>query len=110
MIDWARVETLRDEVGEDSFAEVVALFLDEVDEVADRFRATPDASRLERDLHFLKGSALNLGFARLGELCQTGERLAAEGKAALVDMAEILAVYAESRRVFVQALGIASAA
>jgi HPt (histidine-containing phosphotransfer) domain-containing protein len=110
MIDWARVQTLREEVGDDSFAEVVALFLDEVDEVADRFRTNPDVTQLERDLHFLKGSALNLGFARLGELCQTGERMAAEGHAVAVDLAEILAVYAESRQVFAQALGIASAA
>jgi HPt (histidine-containing phosphotransfer) domain-containing protein len=110
MIDWTRVETLREEVGEDSFVEVVALFLDEVDEVADRFRAAPDVARLERDLHFLKGSALNLGFARLGDLCQTGERMAAEGRADAVDVAEILAVYAESRRAFAQALGLASAA
>jgi histidine phosphotransfer protein HptB len=110
MIDWDRVDTLREEVGEENFAEVVALFLDEVDEVVDRFRSAPDPDALERDLHFLKGGALNLGFARLGALCQTGERLAAEGRADRVDMAEIVETYATSRRVFLETLGKAVAA
>ena len=32
MIDWDRVNALRDEVGPEAFAEVVELFLEEVDE------------------------------------------------------------------------------
>lgn len=110
MIDWDRVDTLREEVGEDNFAEVVALFLDEVDEVVERFRSAPDLGALERDLHFLKGGALNLGFARLGALCQAGERLAADGYADRVDLREIVETYAESRRGFLETLGKAAAA
>lgn len=110
MIDWDRVATLREEVGEDSFAEVVALFLDEVDEVVDRFRAGPDLSGLERDLHFLKGGALNLGFVHLGVLCQVGERMAAEGLADRVDVPEIVALYTASRQMFLDRLGNAVAA
>lgn len=110
MIDWDRVATLRAEVGAESFSEVVALFLEEVDEVVQRFRTAPDPARLEADLHFLKGGALNLGFRRLGALCQIGERRAAEGRAAEVDLAEVVALYAESRRVFLDWLGKAAAA
>jgi len=38
MIDWGRLNTLRDEVGEEDFEEVVDLFLDEVESVIDRHR------------------------------------------------------------------------
>ena len=77
MIDWARVGELRDEIGCEDFAEVVSLFLEEADEVVQRLGACADAKALESALHFLKGSALNLGFERLAQLCQDGERRAA---------------------------------
>jgi histidine phosphotransfer protein HptB len=105
MIDWDRVESLRDEVGAESFDEVVALFLDEVDAVVDRFRAGLAPDRVERDLHFLKGGALNLGFASLGDLCQAGERLAAEGRPEAVDLGAVIRLYDESRRAFLAGLG-----
>lgn len=104
MIDWDRVTTLRDEVGADSFSEVVALFLDEVDEVVARFRTTPDLVNVERDMHFLKGSALNLGFETLGALCQQGERMAAEGRGAEVDLRAVVAAYEQSRENFLDGL------
>ena len=63
MIDWSRVDDLRDEVGDEDFREVVDLFLDEVDEVIERMKHHPTHSSIEKDLHFLKGSSLNLGFA-----------------------------------------------
>jgi len=110
MIDWERVATLRDEVGEESFDEVVALFLEEVDELVAQLEASPDPERLERDLHFLKGGALNLGFQEFGLLCQAGERLAATGRATAVDLAAVLALYAQSRRQFLTQLGRSAAA
>ncbi len=79
MIDWARVKELRDEIGADDFDEVVALFLEEADEVIARISPELGAKALEADLHFLKGAALNLGFAAFAALCQQGERWAAEG-------------------------------
>ena len=55
MIDWDRVAELRAEVGEDDFAEVVLLFLEEADDVAHRLEhmTTPDAAQIARDLHSL---------------------------------------------------------
>jgi len=100
MIDWERVNTLRDEVGAEDFDEVVELFLDEVEEVVARLHAAPDLDTLEEDLHFLKGSALGLGFSAFSALCQVGETLSANGKADTVDLPEILANYAESKRTF----------
>src|SRR6056297_2338394 len=100
MIDWARVRDLRDEVGEDAFEDVVDLFIEEVQEVVGRLRSDPDPAMFEEDLHFLKGSALNLGFAAFGEACQLGESAAAAGRAAELDIDAILESFDQSRAVF----------
>ncbi len=71
MIDWSRIHELRDEIGADDFQEVVDLFMSEVeDSLTDLGAASTDSSRLQEQLHFLKGSALNLGFKEMSQLCQ----------------------------------------
>ena len=55
---------------------------------------------LEADLHFLKGSALNLGFTAFSMLCQDGERKSAKGRASEVALAPILDCYEDSKKVF----------
>lgn len=100
MIDWGRVETLRSEVGAEDFCEVVDLFLEEVEEIVDRLAVRPDPALYEEDLHFLKGSALNLGFQRLGTLCQQGETRAVAHDADAVDIGAILDCYRASRAEF----------
>ncbi|WP_114966961.1 Hpt domain-containing protein [Alkalilacustris brevis] len=98
MIDWDRLRDLREEVGDESFAEVVVLFIDEVDAAIDELSSLDDAAALARELHFIKGSALNLGFSRLADLCAHGEQKAAEGDKTAVDIDSLRNVYAESRR------------
>lgn len=100
MIDWERVAQLREEVGPEDFGEVVELFLEEVDEAIRRLTQISVRDRLEEELHFLKGSALNLGFVRFGQLCQEGEKLAARGEEGAVDVGAILACYGVSRALF----------
>lgn len=104
MIDWARVFELRQEIGAEDFDEVVELFLEEVEEVIARLREQTSRSSLEQDLHFLKGSALNLGFSAFSTLCQHGELLAAQGEASDVDVPKILESYDQSRSTFVEEL------
>ncbi len=99
MIDWTRVAELRDEIGADDFADVVLLFLEEADEVVAKLPGCTDAPALEAALHFLKGSALNLGFQTLAQLCQTGERLAAMGDTA-IDRALVAQAYDASKVAF----------
>lgn len=111
MIDWGRVAELKDEVGAENFSEVVALFLEEADEATQRPIAPDDARSLESLLHFLKGSALNLGLTDLAILCQTGERLAAQGDTS-IDLSQIRAVYSASKAAFsagLDGLGISAA-
>ncbi len=57
----------------DDFAEVVEMFLEEADEVAGRLRGAAPTD-VEAELHFLKGSALNLGFASLQPSVQARAR------------------------------------
>jgi len=104
MIQWSRVNELREEVGAEDFDEVVDLFLEEVEEVIGRLRRGSDPARLEQDLHFLKGSALSLGFSAFSDLCQNGERKSASGQAASVDVAEIVAGFDQSKSLFVAEL------
>ena len=106
MISWERVNELREEVGQEDFLEVVDIFLEEVDEVAGRLKASPSPATLEDEMHFLKGSAMNLGFKALADICQMGERDAAQHKYELVDLHAVLAVYAQSRAEFNGGAGV----
>ncbi len=99
MINWDRVNGLRDEIGAEDFAEVVALFLEETDEVAAKLPSCMEAAEQESALHFLKGSALNLGFGDLAQLCQEGERRAAAGDASL-DAQAVIQCYEASKTAF----------
>jgi histidine phosphotransfer protein HptB len=102
MIDWTRIAELRSEIGDEDLDEVVGLFLEETDEVIARLSGGVAVSTLESDLHFLKGSALNLGFSALAEMCQTGERMAASGSGASIDLQPIIALYYASKVAFLQ--------
>lgn len=104
MIDWSRVNELRDEVGADDFGEVVELFLAEVEEVLLRLGNGPAGTDLGQDLHFLKGSALSLGFTSFSKLCQEGESQSANGGATTVDVAEILRDFELSKATFLSEL------
>jgi histidine phosphotransfer protein HptB len=110
MIDWERLRELRSEIGADSFMEVVEMFLEEADGVAERLATGVPDAELEAELHFLKGSALNLGLDELAALCQAGERAAAVGDAASVDTAAVIRCYAASKSALLSGLGTASAA
>ena len=96
MIDWDRVRDLKEEIGDDDFEEVVAMFLEEVDTLI--VALDPAAPGAEGDLHSLKSAALNLGFARFATLCGDGERIAAQG--GTPDLAPIRAAYTASRTEF----------
>jgi HPt (histidine-containing phosphotransfer) domain-containing protein len=108
MIDWDRVASLRAEIGADDFAEVADMFLVEADEVIERLLAGSAGAELEAHLHFLKGSALNLGFADLAVLCSEGEKRAAGGEA--VDVARVIRCYASSRLAFESAAAAVTSA
>lgn len=102
MIDWGRVNALREEVGPEAFAEVVELFLEEVDEKVAQISAGRGGSA-EEDMHFLKGAAINLGFKDLGVLCRDSEALARAGQAEEIDLAAVFDCFEASRESFLEA-------
>ena len=71
MINWARFEELRHEIGEDGIGEVVEIFLEEVEETLGQLSEPQSDADRAASLHFLKGSALNLGFDDVARLCDT---------------------------------------
>lgn len=104
MIDWNRVAELRDEVGPEDFDEVVDLFLTEVDEEIGELDAQVTVDDLAAKLHFLKGSALSLGFSEFSDLCAASEKQVATHGVNDVDIASIVGSYNTSRALFVEQL------
>ncbi len=110
MIDWQRVDVLQSEVGEDGFLEVVELFLEETDDVIARLSEVPYRGRLSADLHFLKGSALNLGFTELADICAECERHVNSGEVGKIDLATLSQIYQKSKAEFLRRLAQTRAA
>ena len=101
MIDWARVAELRDEIGEDALAEVLLLFTEEVEEVVRRLAHGP---KLAAELHFLKGSAANLGFRAFEGACVEAERRAFAGRTEDIVPGDIRTCYMASKDAFIAGL------
>ncbi len=100
MIDWDRVADLREEVGPEDFDEVVELFLQEVDEEIETLSSVAASDGLAEKLHFLKGSALSLGFREFSGLCQTGEAALTQDPTAEIDLDRLQSSYQFSRSTF----------
>lgn len=79
MIDWDRVAELRDEIGEEGFAEIAEIFIEEIDETLAHLAAAGTAPQAS-DFHFLRGSAVNLGFADFATLARAAEETCAAGR------------------------------
>lgn len=65
MISWDRLNEPGSEFGNDDFAEVVTIFLDEVETVLARMAGASGQGRYSEDIDFSTGSALDLGFRAL---------------------------------------------
>lgn len=100
MVNWDRIDELRDEIGDEDYAEVVELFFAEVEAAIQRLEVPGTLLEREEDLHYLKGSALNLGFDTLGELCSVGERRAARGTLEEPEVQSVIETYYASRAAF----------
>ena len=99
MIDWDRITELRAEVGEEDFAEVVEMFLEEVDEALERLFRSDDEG-IAKDLHFIKGSALNIGLSDVSIICRSVETKLRESPAADADLRALLTAFHKAKAVF----------
>lgn len=96
MLNATRIDELKQEVGEDDFAEVVSIFCEEVEDVLAELPTT-SAGAMGEKLHFLKGSALNIGMDDVAELCRREEEHLRLSPAAVADIASIKAAYLASK-------------
>ncbi len=104
MIQWARVNELRDDVGAEDFDDLVKIFLEEVEDTIQDLSPDSTANQMEQHLHFLKGCALNLGFRTFSDLCQDGERKSAKGETGTIDLTAIIDGFEQSKTVFIAQL------
>lgn len=93
MIDRERLKELRHEIGEEDFAEVVAMFLEEMGATLQSLKDSPEMAGAD-SLHGLRGSALNLGFTDFADACTTAERRAGAGRP--VDVVHLDWLFCES--------------
>jgi HPt (histidine-containing phosphotransfer) domain-containing protein len=100
MIDWDRVRELWADMGPEDFTEVADLFAAEVEAALGALDPAAPAEDFARQLHALKGSALNLGFAALATRCAEGEAQAAAGEVASVSVPELRKLYKASHIAF----------
>lgn len=90
MIAWDRVQELQQEIGDDAFEEIVELFLNEVEDALASLESCQTLDQLGDAIHFLKGSALNLGFTSMVDACVQAEyQLSGEGMDFKTDILEI---------------------
>lgn len=98
MLDMNRIDELREDFGEDDFEEIISLFLEEVEQRLAEITEQSCAD-VAGVLHFLKGSAANLGFTSFKSACEQAE----EGLSS-DDLKRIAEVYAQSKDVFFKSL------
>jgi histidine phosphotransfer protein HptB len=79
LIDWDRLMSLRDDIGEEDFADVVLVFFTEME--AKLAELSEDAGRVDADaFHFLRGGAANLGFVVMAAACAEAEAACRAGR------------------------------
>ena len=102
MINWEQVKQLEADIGAEDFEEVVTLFLAEVDEAVAQLKSSPpdNSDDVASALHFLKGSAYNLGFQAFGDYCSEGELQALNSSLEGIELAKVADLYVRSKKVF----------
>ena len=91
VIAWDRVNDLRAEIGDDDFAEVVAMFLEEADEVIGRIAKTVGAKALEADLHFSERCSPESWLRAIRRACVRMANVEQPGGDTSVDLAQVCA-------------------
>ncbi|WP_371155601.1 Hpt domain-containing protein [Jannaschia sp. 2305UL9-9] len=92
MMDTARIEELRQEIGEDDLSLVLGIFAAEAEEVIARIGAGLSEAELGQAVHFLRSSALNIGFTALADQADSAVRLSEQAQSIARDLQDTLNV------------------
>lgn len=98
MIDWDRVHDMRAELGAEEFAPLAEQFLTEIEARLMCLGRSP--AQLMLDLHFLHGSALNIGFREFAALCLAGEGHLRDNRCDMVSRPDLLACFVATRQAY----------
>lgn len=97
MIDWDRIAELTTEVGEGELAELLDIFFEEVEETIENLLT--DTGPIDAEtMHFLKGSAANIGMSELKMLCEAAETALAFSPQSNVDLTSIDIAFRKARQ------------
>ena len=104
MINWSRIQELEQEIGPEGLREIAEIFLEEVEEALAGLKDAPSGPARSEMMHFLKGSALNLGLREMADLCDRGE----SGDADVTDD-HVVAAFARAKTALLTELGKSAA-
>jgi HPt (histidine-containing phosphotransfer) domain-containing protein len=100
VIDWEQVATLQTAVGRDDFSTIMRVFFKEVEEANAQLTMGVTTDQFRDILHFVKGSALSVGFVELSEQCAQAERNFAGSHQITSIGKEIITSYEKSKEHF----------
>lgn len=104
MIDWEQIRQLEEDMGAEDLGDIVEVFLSEVEAaLSDVARNPPtEPEDMAARMHFLKGSAYNLGFEAFGSYCAKAEEAAHAGNTSEVSVTKARRLYSESKEIFLR--------
>lgn len=102
MIDWDRIAQLKADIGEDTFPELAPVFLAELQEAMSALSANPSPGAAE--MHFIKGSALTLGFQDVSQQAAAAELGFRQDPNYRADLASLQSAFAAEHAEFLAGL------
>lgn len=69
MIDWQRIEELKEDFGPDGLEDLLPVFVEEIQTAIAELSSDCGNQDIAAKAHFIKGSAANLGLTELTKLC-----------------------------------------
>lgn len=104
MLNWTTIKKLHHDIDPEDFDEIVDIFLGEMETEIQALRKDDCTDTIGCRLHFLKGSALNMGFETFSKLCTVGEQGLATPSTSGIDTFEIEECYKKSKTQFLRQL------
>ncbi|RRH78018.1 Hpt domain-containing protein [Falsigemmobacter faecalis] len=108
MLNLRQLNDLRADVGDEGFADLIVLFLEETDGVISRMIDKGPEKDPAADYHFLKGAARNLGLDGFSALCHEAEIAAGQGLQLAISPDALDAAWQDSRARLLDHLGMAA--
>lgn len=108
MLNLRQLHDLKSDVGDEGFAELILLFLEETDDVIARITAAGHGTDPAADYHFLRGAARNLGLDDFSQLCHEAEIAAGRGLTGTLPPGALDAAWRDSRAQLLDHLGLAA--